>query len=121
MTFRLIPAFAFTLAMLNGSVASGLTVTNFATSLVTLNGSATTVSNGLILQLTPAQVSQAGSAFLPVTLPADLTFSTAFQFQWSNAGGVAGADGMAFVLQAAGASALGAPGAALGYGPGGGF
>src|ERR1035437_9305293 len=113
---RLIPAFTFALAMLNGSDAPGLTVTNFSPPLLTLNGSATSISNSTVLRLTPSQTNQAGSAFLPVALSSNLTFSTSFQFRLSNVGGVAGADGMAFVLQAAGVSALGASGAALGYG-----
>src|ERR1039458_3643091 len=115
-TIRLLPAFTFALALLNGSDALGLTVTNFSTPFLTLNGSANSISNGTVLRLTPAQANQAGSAFLPVTLSSNLTFSSSFQFLLSNGGGIAGADGMTFVLQAAGATALGGSGAALGYG-----
>ena len=112
----LLSAFTFALAMLSGFSAPGLTVTNFATTLLTLNGSAAGISNGVVLRLTPSLTNQAGSAFLPAALPSNLTFSTSFRFRLSNAGGTGGGEGIAFVLQSAGASALGASGAYMGYG-----
>jgi hypothetical protein len=115
-TIRLILAFTFALAMLSGSSALGLTVTDFSMPLLTLNGSATSISNAAVLRLTPAQTNQAGSAFLPAALTANLTFSNAFQFRLSNAATNGGSSGIAFVLQAAGASALGGAGTNLGYG-----
>jgi len=84
---------------------------------LTFVGSATTSGNQL--QLTPADYSQAGAAYStsPVTLGANATFSTTFQFQFTSPGGWVGspADGITFVL-AASPSGLGTGGGALGYG-----
>jgi hypothetical protein len=107
---------AVLLALLNGSVAFGITLTNFSPPLLSFNGSATSVSNATVLRLTPAQANQAGSVFLPVALGTDLTFSSAFQFDLSAAAPTGGGCGLAFVLQAAGASALGGGGTNWGYG-----
>jgi len=71
------------------------------------------------LQITPAYNSQAGAAYSTsaVTLGANATFSTTFQFQFTNTGGWVGspADGITFVL-AANSSGLGSAGGGLGYG-----
>ena len=85
-------------------------------SLLTLNGSAQTVNNAL--RLTPASKIKAGSAFL--TAPIDLgnqgSFSTNFQFQITNSGGLGGgADGLVFTIQTAENSALGDTGGYMGY------
>lgn len=82
---------------------------------LTLVGSTTAVSNKL--QLTPNSGGQAGAAYstTPVTLGASDTFSTNFQFQMTNAGGIDPADGIIFVL-AASATGLGTGGGDLGYG-----
>jgi hypothetical protein len=84
---------------------------------LTLVGS--TAQSGNQLQITPANFGQAGSAYStsPVTLGTSATFSTTFQFQFTNAGGVVGspADGITFVL-AASPNGLGGSGGALGYG-----
>jgi Legume lectin domain/PEP-CTERM motif len=70
------------------------------------------------LQITPAALSQAGAAYSTsaVTLGASDTFSTTFQFQFTNPGGTVGspADGITFVL-AASPNGLGSGGGALGY------
>jgi hypothetical protein len=84
---------------------------------LTLVGS--TTQSGNQLQITPANFSQAGAAYStqPVTLGANATFSTTFQFQFTNPGGFVGspADGITFVL-AASANGLGSNGGQLGYG-----
>jgi hypothetical protein len=71
------------------------------------------------LQITPAQFSQAGAAYSTsaVTLGGSDTFSTTFQFQFTNPGGFVGspADGITFVL-AASPTGLGTGGGAIGYG-----
>ncbi len=71
------------------------------------------------LQITPAAYGQAGAAYSTsaVTLGASNTFSTTFQFQFTNPGGFVGspADGITFVL-AASPTGLGSGGGAIGYG-----
>ena len=88
---------------------------------MTLNGSAkllTGTKGGTGLLLTPAQEYLAGSAFTTnaVTFGSTYAFRTFFQFAMTRPGGIAPADGMAFVLQTAGATALGVNGGDLGYG-----
>ena len=87
---------------------------------LTLVGSAAPTGGPLNqLQITPAEFSQAGAAYSTsaVTLGPSDTFSTTFQFQFTQAGGVVGspADGITFVL-AASPNGLGSAGGALGYG-----
>jgi hypothetical protein len=71
------------------------------------------------LQITPADFSQAGAAYstTAVTLGTNATFSTTFQFQFTNTGGWVGspADGITFVL-AKDSAGLGSAGGGLGYG-----
>jgi hypothetical protein len=92
-----------------GSIA-GLTLAGNATT--------TTTSDGTVLRLTPATFDQSGAAFStsPFTLGAGDTFSTQFQFRFTNAGGVVGspADGITFVL-AASPTGLGTAGGGMGY------
>ena len=85
-----------------------------------LNGSAAQVGN--VLQLTPAVGPRAGSAFTTarVALGAMGSFSTYFQFRMSSPGGNSdtdgiGADGLVFVLQTAGSTAVGGAGVDIGY------
>ena len=84
---------------------------------LTLNGSATmiTLGNQPVLELTAAEASEAGSAFTTKALQfnAEYTFDIFFQFRM--AGGSGGADGMAFILQTEGPTALGGSGGCLGY------
>jgi len=77
-----------------------------------LNGKATL--NGTRLRLTDTSTTnEAGSAFF--TTPVNVqNFTTSFSFQLTNAN----ADGMAFVIQNNGLTALGPSGGGLGYGPG---
>jgi hypothetical protein len=86
-----------------------------STSGLTLVGSATTSSNQL--ELTPASTSQSGAAYSTTGVPlgASDTFSTTFQFQFTNTGGIDPADGITFVL-AASPTGLGTGGGDIGYG-----
>ena len=89
---------------------------------LTLNGSATTAvtGDGTVLRLTPAALSQAGSAFSSATINA-ATFSTFFKFRITDRGGtlfdcntVTGADGLVFVVQSV-SSSIGGAGQGIGY------
>lgn len=81
---------------------------------LTLAGSARLESS--TLRLTPAQPNLAGAAWLPSRQPIANGFDTEFEFRLTDPGGLGnGADGLAFVLQNSGPSALG------GKGSGGGF
>src|SRR5580692_9876249 len=81
---------------------------------LTLAGSASL--NGEVLRLTSAKPDLAGAAWLPERQPVGNGFETTFQFRLTEPGGLGrGADGLAFVLQNSGTSALG------GQGSGGGF
>ena len=91
-----------------------------ATSDLTLNGSAkilTQPKGGSVLWLTPAKEDQAGTAFSTRAIEFNprYVFSTSFQFKMTDPGAGGASDGMAFVLQTEGASALGANGGGLGY------
>ena len=98
--------------------------------LITYNGFAapvglTTVGNaafvntggadGTVLRVTPAAGSQAGAAYSTnaVTLGTNATFSTTFQFRFTNPGGIDPADGITFIL-AAGTTGLGLGGGGIG-------
>lgn len=101
-----------------GYAGTILNYSNFSsTAGLTLTGSATTTGSPAVLRLTPASTNQAGAAYSSsaVTLGANATFSTQFQFQFTNAGGVDPADGMTFVL-AASPNGLGGGGGGMGYG-----
>lgn len=92
----------------NFSSTSGLTLVG--------NASTTTTSNGTVLRLTSASSFQNGAAYstTPVTLGPSDTFSTTFEFQFTDTGGIDPADGITFVL-AASSSGLGDSGGGLGY------
>ncbi len=93
---------------------------------LTLNSSSTTTnsvsSDGTILRLVgTTTASQAGSAFTNSTVKVTTGFSTSFNFRLTSRGGssdgiAAGADGLVFVLQRQGPTALGGTGELLGYG-----
>ncbi len=70
----------------------------------------TAALNGSRLQLTSGEPGQSGSVWYSTPLPVQI-FSQDFSFQLSNPVG----DGMAFVIQNAGLTALGAGGGGLGY------
>jgi Legume lectin domain/Chitobiase/beta-hexosaminidase C-terminal domain len=91
----------------NSSVNYG---SGFSSTGLALNGFAKL--NGTRLRLTDGGSTEAGSGFY--TTPLNMqSFTTDFSFQLTNPG----ADGLAFVIQDAGATALGPTGGGLGYGP----
>ena len=122
------------LLLANSAVAqTTVSYPNFSTTPgLTLNGSASApVGDGQVLRLTPTAEYQAGSAWYS-TLTGDIQspvplakgFTSAFAFQISNLGidpGLVqfnlkpGADGIAFLVQNAGTTALGAVGGSIGY------
>ncbi|MCP9472226.1 MAG: hypothetical protein NNA30_05790 [Nitrospira sp.] len=86
---------------------------------LTLNGDAAQVGN--VLRVTPAAFGQAGSVFstTPVTLASNASFSTYFQFRFTDAGGACdgqgcGADGLTFTVQTVGNN-VGGAGGGIGY------
>jgi len=91
----------------SGTVSFG---NGFTSSNLALNGFAKL--SGSRLRLTDGGATEAGTAFYASTLNVQ-SFVTDFSFQLANPNG----DGMAFVIQNAGKTALGATGGALGYGP----
>ncbi|MFN6465945.1 MAG: Calx-beta domain-containing protein [Nostoc sp. DedVER02] len=84
---------------------------------LTLNGSA--IQSDSILQLTGSSA-QAGSAFIssPISIDANTSFKTNFEFKLHDGNGLYGADGITFILQnsAAGGKALAGEGGGVGYG-----
>lgn len=80
------------------------------------NASTATTSDGTVLRVIPSGGNQGGAAYStsPVTLGANATFSTQFQFRFTQPGGVDPADGITFVL-AAQPSGLGTIGYGMGY------
>ena len=113
-------ASAVLLAFAGQSQAALLSFPDFSsTSGLTLNGNAAQVGN--VLRVTPANFGQAGSAFStnPISLASDASFSTAFQFRFTNPGGAhdgqgLGADGLVFVVQT-NANNVGGAGGGIGY------
>lgn len=71
---------------------------------------------GTVLKVTPALVGQSGAGYSnsAITLGTNASFSTTFQFQFTNTGGIAPADGITFVL-AQNPTGLGGGGGGLGY------
>lgn len=102
-------AAAATLFTYNGfSSTTGLTLVG--------NAGTTTTTDGTVLRLTSASSTQAGAAYTttPVTLGSNATFSTQFDFRFTDPGGADPADGITFVL-AASPNGLGAAGNGIGY------
>lgn len=87
---------------------------------LTINGNAAQAGN--VLRATPANFSQAGSAFSTntVSLASGASFSTFFRFRFTSAGGscdsvtTCGADGLVFVVQTQGNN-VGGVGGGIGY------
>ncbi len=107
------------LGLATQSQATQYTYNGFGnTSGLTLIGNAatTTTSDGTVLRVTPGLGSQSGAAYLtsPVTLGTGDTFSTRFQFRFTNPVGSDPADGITFVL-AASTTGLGSGGVGMGY------
>jgi len=115
---------AATVALVASTAASATAVVSYPdfsnTAGLTLNGGASVVSNAL--RVTNANFSQAGSAFSTsqVSLATGASFSTYFQFRFSNAGGACdtgttcGADGLVFVVQT-NSNNVGGIGGGIGY------
>lgn len=107
--------------LLGASAAAGAQTINYAdfsdVTGLTLNGAAAQAGNAL--RLVPSVDSQAGSAFAntPLALGGTTAFSTSFQFLvTTDAGSALGApDGLTFLLQAHGPTALGEGSEGLGY------
>ncbi len=107
-----------------GTIAASAQVLSYpdfsVTTGLSINGTASTTrtSDGNVLRLTPAACCSAGSAFaaqpVPFQLSAD-TFSTFFQFRITNPGGLAPADGIAFIIREKGLPNLGITGGTTGY------
>lgn len=107
------PLFSVTAAM---AFSDPVTVTD-----LTFNGSArllTGRNRGSAIWLTPAQDNEAGSVFTTnsIAFSPSYRFSTFFQFQMTDPSSGGASDGIAFVLQTEGATALGGKGGYLGYG-----
>src|SRR5450755_1778073 len=77
---------------------------------------AVVTGDGTVMRITPAAPGQSGAFYstAPITLGANDTFSTQFQFRFTNTGGIDPADGITFVL-AQNATGLGVGGGGLGY------
>jgi uncharacterized protein (TIGR03437 family) len=109
----------FTIAGSAPASGTQFTYNGFAsTAGLTMVGNAATVStsDGTVLRLTPATGNQSGAAYntTPVTLGNNATFSTQFQFRFSNQGGTEPADGIVFVLGTS-TKGLGGLGVGMGY------
>ena len=122
-TVMVLPGNCPTNSCTNNFAFSDFGSNSLAGSALQLNGNAA-FTNGVegtpVLRLTPASTDQAGSAFLPVRLGDNLSFSTEFSFQMTNGGGITdgtinptGADGIVFVL--AESPGLGGQGGGVGY------
>lgn len=99
--------------------ADGFTYNGFGSVAgLTFKGSAATAvtTDGTVLRLTTANFSESGAVYssLPFTLGASDTFSTQFQFRFTNPGGIDPADGITLVL-AANPNGLGGAGGGMGY------
>ncbi len=93
------------------------------TSELVINGDAASLStaDGNVIRLSPALAEQSGSFFTQNAVNVT-TFSTSFTFRITNPGGIGdstgevGADGLVFVVQPIGNTALGLNGLGMGYG-----
>ncbi|MGB7760188.1 MAG: L-type lectin-domain containing protein [Bryobacteraceae bacterium] len=95
----------------NFSSVAGLNLVNSA-------AVATGYAGQQVLRLTPALIGQGGAAWstTPISFSSSAgTFSTYFQFQITNPGGISPADGIVFVLQTV-SSGSGGAGGSIGYG-----
>lgn len=119
MVARALCALTLVIAGLGAPAASAQTVIGYPgfanLSGLQLNGSA--ARSATVLELTPASPNQQGSAFATTPVDPRQSFSTGFGLNFP-AGSFPPADGMAFVLQSVGPTAVSASGlgSALGYG-----
>lgn len=112
-------AFASCMSSIISSKATTVTYAGFSsTAGLTLVGNASVVSttDGNVVRLTPASMSQSGAVYStsPISLGANEIFSTGFSFRFTNPGPAASADGITFML-AASPNGLGSVGGGLGY------
>jgi Legume lectin domain/PEP-CTERM motif len=117
---RAITVLAMGAALLAPSAAGATTIVfnDFSTTTgLQLNGGSATANDGTrqVLRVTSSQYDQAGSVFStnPVTLGADVSFSTRFTFNFNNPLG-GGADGIVFTVQT-NSSDVGGIGGGIGY------
>jgi hypothetical protein len=98
-----------------GVVISYPTFTGACGSTLTCVGNTSVTGSG-DLRLTPATTNQAGAGYstTAIALGVGATFSSTFQFRFTNTGGIDPADGITFVL-AQSATGLGGLGGGLGY------
>jgi hypothetical protein len=118
-TRNVLLGFCAALALSTGARAGVIAdYSNFCdTTGLTLVGNATTTSGpNCALQLTSASGGESGAGYstTAVTLGAGDTFSSTFQFQITDPGGIDPADGIVFVLSA-GSAGLGGSGLGIGY------
>ena len=111
-------------ALLPVARAQTLIYSNFSSTAGLQLNDAPVQANGAILLASSAS-DRRGSVFTLSSQSVAAGFSAVFEFRISSPGGAtdgisAGADGLAFVIQRAGATALGGSGEGLGYGPRGG-
>ncbi|MEO6799735.1 MAG: PEP-CTERM sorting domain-containing protein [Rhodanobacter sp.] len=83
---------------------------------LTIVGDTSTAGAPAVLRIVPAAIGQSGAAYstTPIALGTNATFSTQFQFRFTDTGGIDPADGITFVL-AASPDGLGGAGGGLGY------
>ncbi len=98
----------------NFSSTSGLTLNSSATANSTVTG------EGTVVRLVAGGTNDSGSVFTSAPVSVGSGFSTTFSFRISSPGGASdgtgvGADGLAFVLQRIGSTALGGTGEGIGY------
>jgi hypothetical protein len=112
---------AIALGLLSAGAHAGVVVSypDFSnTAGLTMIGSASTAvtSDGTVLRVTPASGNSTGAAYSTssITLGSNATFSTSFQFRFTNPGGWDPADGIVFIL-AANTSGIGGAGVGMGY------
>jgi len=116
----MIKLFVLVLGLCTSSAyATLVTYNDFSTTAgLTLVGSAGTAltGDGTVLRVTPASGGHSGAAYSTsaITLGSSATFSTTFQFRFTNPGGWDPADGITFVL-AASPTGLGGAGVGIGY------
>jgi len=109
------PAFGQAVLLPNFSSTAGLTLNSSAT--------ASTTTDGAVLRLATNTANDRGSVFTSTQRNVASGFSTTFSFRFSSPGGTVdagsgsspGADGIVFVVQRVGATALGATGEGLGF------
>jgi len=80
------------------------------------NASTASTSDGTVLRVTPATGGQSGAAYSTTAVPlgSGNSFSTAFQFRFTNPGGIDPADGIVFVIGTS-TTGLGTGGFGIGY------